>query len=241
MQQQHTKNPLVRLHSSVSIQTLLSGIWKLCATLTKDVYNFDEAGFVMGKIMTQLVVTGSERRGWPKVVQPGSCKWVTVIKGIKAAGWAIPPFTIFAGQHHLSAWYEEGIPRHWAIAVSGNGWTTNKHGVEWLKHFIKHTEDRVVGARWLLILDGHESHQSLEFGELCKENNIHTLRMPSHLLHLLQPLDVVCFSVLKRAYSHEIKALIRHHINHITKLEFLPAFEAAFMQLYTSANICSAF
>jgi hypothetical protein len=29
----------------------------------EDVYNFDEAGFMMGKIITQLVVTGSERRG----------------------------------------------------------------------------------------------------------------------------------------------------------------------------------
>jgi hypothetical protein len=33
---------------------------------------------------------------------------------------------------------------------------------------------------------------------------------------------------LKRAYSREVESLIRHHINHITKLEFLPAFKAAF-------------
>ena len=62
--------------------------------------------------------------------------------------------------------------------------------------------------------------------------------------YLLQPLDVGCFSPLKRAYSREIEALIRHHINHInhiTKVEFLPAFKAAFERLFTSANICSAF
>ena len=65
--------------------------------------------------------------------------------------------------------------------------------------------------------------------------------MPPHLSHLLQPLDVGCFSPLKRAYSREIESLIRHHINHITKLEFLPAFKAAFDRSFTSANICSAF
>jgi hypothetical protein len=129
----------------------------------EDVYNFDEAGFMMGKIKTQLVVTGSERRGRPKAIQPGDREWVTAIAAINAAGWSIPPFLIFAGKHHLSAWYEEDIPRDWAIAVSKNGWTTNEIGVEWLKHFIKHTEGKVVGARRLLILDGHESHQSLEF------------------------------------------------------------------------------
>jgi hypothetical protein len=46
---------------------------------------------------------------------------------------------------------------------------------------------------------------------------------------------------LKRAYSREIESLIRHHINHITKLEFLPAFKAAFTRSFTAANICSAF
>jgi hypothetical protein len=44
-----------------------------------------------------------------------------VVLGINAAGWAIPPFVIFAGQNHLSTWYEEDIPRDWAIAVSDNG------------------------------------------------------------------------------------------------------------------------
>ena len=209
--------------------------------LDEDVFNFDEAGFMMGKIMSQLVVTGSERRGQPKAIQPGNREWTTVIQGINAAGWAIPPFIIFAGKHHLSAWYKEDIPRDWAIAVSDNGWTTNEIGVDWLKHFIKHTKDRVVGARRLLILDGHESHHSLEFQELCKENNIYTLCMPPHSSHLLQPLDVGCFSPLKRAYSREIEALIRYHINYITKLKFLPAFKAAFERSFTSANICSAF
>jgi hypothetical protein len=65
--------------------------------------------------------------------------------------------------------------------------------------------------------------------------------MPPHSSHLLQPLDVGCFSPLKRAYSREIEALIRYHINHITKLKFLPAFKAAFERSFTSANICSAF
>jgi hypothetical protein len=96
----------------------------------EDVYNFDEAGFMMGKITTQLVVTGSERRGRPKAIQPGNREWVTLIAAINAAGWTIPPFLIFAGQYHLSAWYEEDIPRDWAIAISDNGWTNNELGVE---------------------------------------------------------------------------------------------------------------
>jgi hypothetical protein len=52
---------------------------------------------MMGKTMTQLVVTELERRGRSKAVKPGNCKKATVIQGINAAGWAIAPFIIFAG------------------------------------------------------------------------------------------------------------------------------------------------
>jgi hypothetical protein len=51
----------------------------------EDVYNFNKAGFMMGKIMTQLVVIGSDRRGRPKAIQPGNREWVTLIAAINAA------------------------------------------------------------------------------------------------------------------------------------------------------------
>jgi hypothetical protein len=98
------------------------------------------------------------------LIQPGEREWVTAIHGINAAGWAIPPFIILAGQYYLSAWYKDNdIPHSWAFAVSDNGWTNNELGVEWLKHFIKYTAERRVGARQLLILDSHKSHNLLEF------------------------------------------------------------------------------
>jgi hypothetical protein len=88
-----------------------------------DFYNFDETGFQMGVISTGVVVTGSERRNRPNAIQPGNREWATVIKAINACGWAIPPFIIFAGKYHLSAWYEgSDIPPDWAIAGSDNGW-----------------------------------------------------------------------------------------------------------------------
>jgi hypothetical protein len=65
--------------------------------------------------------------------------------------------------------------------------------------------------------------------------------MLPHLSYLLQPLNVSCFSLLKRAYSRKIESLIRHHINYITKLEFLLAFKAAFDRAFTLSNICLAF
>ncbi|KAH6508685.1 hypothetical protein HBI58_010470 [Parastagonospora nodorum] len=155
----------------------------------------------MGQISTGAVVTASERRGRPKTVQQGNREWTTVIQGVNATGWAILPFIIFKGRHHLLAWYkEEDLPHNWVIAVSKNGWTTNELGLQWLKHFDEHTKRRVTGAYRLLIIDGYESHDSLEFQQYCKDNKIITICMPPHSSHLLQPLDVGCFAPLKKAH-----------------------------------------
>ena len=207
-----------------------------------DVHNFDETGFQMGIIGSMKVVTGAERRARPELVQPGDREWVTVIQSICAAGYATPPFIIYKGRVHISAWYEEAsIPRNWKLSVSENGWTNNALGLEWLKHFDAHTKARQMGAYRLLILDGHESHLNQDFKDYCVENKILTLCMPAHSSHILQPLDVVCFSPLKRKYSQRVRDLARKRVFHINKEGFLPAFKDAFFDVFTEENCRKAF
>lgn len=208
----------------------------------EDVHNFDETGFQMGIIGSMKVVTGSERRARPELIQPGDREWVTVIQSICAAGYATPPFIIYKGRVHISAWYEEtDIPCNWKLSLSENGWTNNALGLEWLKHFDAHTRARQVGGYRLLILDGHKSHLSQEFKDYCLENRILTLCMPAHSSHILQPLDVVCFSPLKRKYSQRVRDLARRRVFHINKEGFLPAFKDAFFDVFTAENCKQAF
>jgi hypothetical protein len=66
----------------------------------------------MGIIGLMKVVTGAERRARLELIQPGDREWVTVIQSICAARYATPPFIIYKGRVHISAWYEEAnIPR----------------------------------------------------------------------------------------------------------------------------------
>jgi hypothetical protein len=82
------------------------------------------------------VVTSSERRTRPQLIQPGNREWVIVIQAICSAGYATPLFIIYKGCVHISAWYKEvGIPHNWKLAISENRWTNNELGLEWLKHF----------------------------------------------------------------------------------------------------------
>lgn len=191
----------------------------------------------MGVISTGAVVTAADRRGRPKTVQQGNREWATAIQGINATEWAIPPFIIFQGKHHLSAWYKEGsLPQDCTISVSENDWTTNKLGIEWLEHFDQHTKGRSVGSYRLLIPDGHESHNSIEFHQLREEKKIITLCMPPHSSHLLQPLNVGCFAPLKKAYRCQAEKLMRNKTSHVTRMEFLPCFKAAFDAALKKSN-----
>jgi hypothetical protein len=65
--------------------------------------------------------------------------------------------------------------------------------------------------------------------------------MPPYSSHLLQLLDIGCFSPLKRAYSDEISSLAQYSTKKIKKEAFLPAFKAAFKKAITKENICTGF
>jgi hypothetical protein len=58
---------------------------------------------MMGKISSQLVVTGLEKPGKQKKLQPSDQEWVTLVQGVAATGRIIPPFLIFAGKVLISS------------------------------------------------------------------------------------------------------------------------------------------
>ena len=65
--------------------------------------------------------------------------------------------------------------------------------------------------------------------------------MPPHSSHILQPLDVGCFSPLKKAYGKQIEGLMRGGQTHIIKEDFFPAFQVAFQESMTIQNIQGGF
>jgi hypothetical protein len=81
----------------------------------------------------------------------------------------------------------------------------------------------------------------IEFQDYCKENKIIALCMPPHSSHLLQPLDVVLYSLLKRHYGDGISLLARSRIYYINKETFLLAFKAAFEKTFTAENVRAGF
>lgn len=118
---------------------------------------------------------------------------------------------------------------------------TNLISLDWIKHFDQRLASRSVGKYRLLVLDGHESHHSIDFKDYCKANNIVTLCMTPHSSHFLQSLDVGCFRPLKRAYGKEIEDLMWVRFTAISKEDFLPTFAAAFKAVLIDSNVQGGF
>ena len=206
--------------------------------LDEDIYNMDETGFRMGVTSTAKAVCGIEtKESHARALQPGNREWVTAIICINAIGWTLPSQIIFAAANHQSLWYHD-LSDDYLISVSKNGWTTNELGVEWLqKVFEPCTASRTIGRYRLLILDGHGSHATAEFDRFCMKKNIAPLYMSPHSSHLLQPLDVSCFSSLKHLYDQRVQKKIQKGIHSIQKEDFLHIYPAVHQQALSSSNI----
>jgi hypothetical protein len=114
--------------------------------------------------------------------------------------------------------------------------------MDWLiNHFIPHTNGCVMGRYRMLILDGHGSHLTAEFDHTYTENNIIPVCMPPHSSHLLQPLDISCFAILKRQYRQLVEQQIKLGFNHINKINFLTAFPKARTIAYKAKTIQNGF
>jgi hypothetical protein len=55
----------------------------------------------------------------------------------------------------------------------------------------------------VLIFDGHESHKTIEFLQLCETYNIITFCFRPHMTHICQPLDVKPFLAYKQHFHRQ--------------------------------------
>jgi hypothetical protein len=89
------------------------------------------------------------------------------------------------------------------MGMQKNAWMTGHLFEKWLSHFVDYLQRRggvSPSNRHLLILDGHDSHVTIEVIEKAWTVGIDMITLPSHTSHALQPLDVSCFKSFKQAF-----------------------------------------
>jgi hypothetical protein len=129
-----------------------------------------------------------------------------------------------------------------SIAVSDKGWTDQEIGIDWLRTFNECTGEKAAGHHHLLVVDGHNSHYSLDFISYAREHKIVVLCYPAHTTHVLQGLDVVIFALLKRSFTnHCDKYNQKNTPRKLNKTSFLSVFGLAWLDSVTKAHIITSF
>lgn len=93
----------------------------------------------------------------------------------------------------------------------------------------------------MLIFDVYSYHITLEFNCYCQEYVIIVLYMLSYLSHILQSLNIKCFSILKWLYMQQVEQLIGINVSYIDKWEFLQLYQQVCLKVLYSTNIQSSF
>ena len=179
------------------------------------VWNMDEKGLQLGgghKQSKRFFHLESLKRSKFYCVHSDNLELVTIIECISPAGLSVPPAFILA-QGPIPALPDLDVPIG-AVAMSPNGWTDNKLGLKWFQEtFIPFaTAHKINDAPILLLLDGHDSHETDKLRTLAYDHNIFILAFPSKCTHKLQPLDIMVFAQVQCQWSSHCD---RHIIENI--------------------------
>jgi hypothetical protein len=100
------------------------------------------------------------------------------------------------------------------MAMQLEGWMTATLFSHWISHFIQALEKRgriSTANRHLLIVDGHNSHVTMEVVHKAMAIGLDLVTLPSYTSHRLQPLDVKNFGLFKRAFKRYMDAWTLQH------------------------------
>ena len=187
----------------------------------RNILNFDEAGFRIGCMKGQEVLLPPDIRQF-YAVSPENRRSATIMETINAAGdFPPPPMIIIQGHDIMATWFSEDLPQGTRIVPSNSGFTSDKIGIEYLQHLIKHT-DCGPDADWkLLLMDNHGSHITPEFVKLANENRIRPFPFIPHLTHCMQPLDVGVFEPYKHWHDKAISEFVAKSFIDYSLTQFL--------------------
>ena len=171
-----------------------------------DTYSLDEKGVLMG-IAGKVRVILSKYEKNPYSTHPGNREWVTSTECCSLTGRKLRPWTIFKGKAQQMKWFqtmERLEEEDYNICTSESGWTDNELGLAYLeKHFEPQTrETKGEQGYRILIVNGHESHITIQALRFRVTHRIILLCLPAHTTHPLQPLDVGFFFPLAVAYKN---------------------------------------
>ena len=103
----------------------------------------------------------------------------------------------FPGKSVKSA-YAIDVSRGSAVYATDKDWVTQDAFYHWIETvFILNLPPKSERGYVMFLLDGHSSHKNYRTSKMCRRENDELFCLPSHISHVLQPLDKAYFSQFK--------------------------------------------
>src|SRR5438270_4962125 len=96
----------------------------------------DETGFSIDTIQSFRVIINKEMRRQFQA-QPGHQEWISVVECISADKTVLLPLVIYKGEALCTHWIPIEFPHTWRFSCNTRGWTSNVHGLEWLRRIFE--------------------------------------------------------------------------------------------------------
>jgi hypothetical protein len=105
----------------------------------------------------------------------------------------------------MKNWIQFGLSAETLIKTSSSEFIIDEIVIEWLKHFIQHTNSGPLQEWKILLMNNHDSHENSQFVLLTNQNHIRLFLFISHLTHCMQSLNVDIFNSYKKHHDNVIK------------------------------------
>ncbi|KAJ0004391.1 hypothetical protein NQD34_010605 [Periophthalmus magnuspinnatus] len=192
----HGRTMCVRKEAVDHFYHLLSSVVTSHRLMDKphQIFNCSEMGFELGRKRLSLPKSSL---GYKPM--PGSRDHISVLVCFSAAGEDVPPFVIYSKAYPSGVCYKSQGPPGALYGWSESGCISTELFRRWfLKHFlVQGPKERPL----VLIFDGHKSPVSLEVVEAARKEGVILLCLPPHCSHILQPLEVGLFVLLKQRFA----------------------------------------
>lgn len=167
--------------------------------------------------------------------------YTTPVECISATGARCPSLLLATAR----LIHDESISSHLNNSEQRNMATSNCRmdniaWLEWLRRiFLPKTKPSRPEETRLLVIAGDNRPQTPKFLQTCTKNNVEVLILPSISSHVLRPLYLTIFPLLKRAFHGELAWLIEMNEDlRVTDDNIFEAYDLALDFLFSERNAC---
>ena len=165
---------------------------------------------------------------------------VSVLVCVNATGLRMKPMVIVKGKSHRAIQTYNTSAFDAMYTYQQKAWMEDALAEDWFQNVF--LAECGPERPQLLILDNHHSHEVLGLLERAKREDIHIIAFPAHTTSKLCPLDVSCFSPLKRAYSRVVTEWMgQSPLHQMTKWQWPQLFGQKYTNAMTPNNIMGGF